>query len=237
MSRVKLPSVHQAQVNSPPQADLDELIRVADERYPVLACAIRVAATTGIRRGELCALRWSDIDLERGLLTVGRSVTVINGRWSEGPTKTHQVRRLALDGFATGVLRERIRHQKWYADEAHAALVADPFLLSRRADGSEPCLPHGLTVGFARLCKVCGMVKSDTDSPMYHWHELRHFSISTAIAAGHDIVGISRRAGHSDVSVTLNVYAHAEDARDREIAGTLGAGFRAILPPTSDNRE
>ncbi len=56
----------------------------------MLAAAIVLAAVTGARRGELCALRWSDIDWNRRTLTIARSLTVVHQQATEGPTKTHQ---------------------------------------------------------------------------------------------------------------------------------------------------
>ena len=78
-------------------ADVQRLIAAAQQPSPILALAIVLAAVTGARRGELCALRWSDINWQRRVLTIVRSLTVIDGVATEGPTKTHQRRTVALD--------------------------------------------------------------------------------------------------------------------------------------------
>ena len=57
---------------------------------------------------------------------------------------------------------------------------------------------------------------------MTHFHELRHFSATTAIAAGSDVRTVAGRLGHADPALTLRVYAHALEARDRELANVLG---------------
>jgi integrase len=71
----------------------------------VLAAAIAIASTTGLRRGELSGLRWADVDLEGARLHVRRSIkNDLEGGWVEGPPKTHQARRIALDSFTVAVL-------------------------------------------------------------------------------------------------------------------------------------
>ena len=105
-------------------------------------------------------------------------------------------------------------------------LCTDPYLLSRSADSSSPCLPDGLSHGYERLTK-----RLDITGRM---HELRHFSATTAIAGGADVRTVAGRLGHADASVTLRVYAHALEARDRELAGMLG---RAVLGPMNSRQK
>ncbi len=219
------------QASPPPQArsharsvlpeDLQRLLRAAEPDDPTLATAIALAALTGCRRGELCALRWADVDMAAGVLTVARSYTPVNGERHEGPTKTHQARRLALDPIAIQTLRRRWEFQQWYAAEVEVSLDANPYILSRDPRGSEPGHPDYLTHAFASLNKRLGLD--------YHLHELRHFTATTAIAAGADIRTVASRLGHADPSVTLRIYAHALEARDRELAAILGRTLQSQL--------
>jgi hypothetical protein len=105
------------------------------------------------------------------LLRVARSLTVIRQEMSEGPTKTHQVRRIAIDHVTGAFLLVRRQHQERYADQVGVPLCADPYVLSRSADGSGPCLPDGLSHGYERLAKRLGIGG--------HLHELRHFAATT----------------------------------------------------------
>ncbi len=73
--------------SAPAVADVQELIAEAEKTDTVLAIAIALAAVTGARRGELCALRWSDVDWPRWTLAIARSLTVVNRQVAEGPTK------------------------------------------------------------------------------------------------------------------------------------------------------
>ncbi len=212
--RATPPGLKRSAVTVPSAVQVRQLIAGADqEGDTLLATAIALGAVSGARRGELCALRWSDVDWKLGILRVERSLTVIRQQVSEGPTKTHQVRKLAIDDVLAAFLTARFQQQQAYAEQVGVPLCADPYVLSRSADGSEPCLPDGLSHAYERLARRLGLRS--------HLHELRHFSATTAIAAGSDVRTVANRLGHADPSVTLRVYAHALEARDRELAGVL----------------
>jgi len=214
--RATPPALVRRTVTTPSLADVQRLIAGAEEDGDlVLATAIALGAVTGARRGELCALRWSDVDWELGLLRVARSLTIIRQEMSEGSTKTHQMRQIAVDDVMGAFLVARREQQKGYAKRVGAALCPDPYVLSRSGDGAGPCLPDGLSHGYERLAKRLGIGG--------HLHELRHFAATTAIAGGADVRTVAGRLGHADASVTLRVYAHALEARDRELAGMLGS--------------
>ena len=218
--RATPPGMSRPAVSAPMVNDVQALIVAADD--PVLAAAIALAAVTGARRGELCALRWSDVDCQRRTLRIDRSLTVIRQVVSQGPTKTHQRRDIAIDEALEAFLTDRRQWQEAYAQSVGATLVDDPYILSRSADGSSPCLPDGISGGFYRLAKKIGVQS--------HFHELRHFAATTAIASGIDVRTVAGRLGHADPSVTLRVYAHAMEARDRDLASVLGIAVLGSLP-------
>jgi integrase len=214
--RATAPRPARSTATAPAVAEVQKLIAEAEADHDyVLATAIALGAVTGARRGELCALKWSDVDSGRGVLTVSRSLTVLAAKATEGPTKTHQRRDIAIDPALASLLAARRRQQGSYARLADVELVEDPFVLSRSSDGSAPCLPDGLSLAYARLAKRLGIVT--------HFHELRHFSATTAIAQGVDVRTVASRLGHADPSLTLRIYAHALEARDRQLADILGS--------------
>jgi integrase len=189
-----------------------------------------------MRRGELVALRWSDVDLVNGFIRVARGITLVNGVVHEGPTKTHQVRRVALDDVAIEVLRDRWTEMRPLSEMAESPLVDDPFVLSYQAHSSIPVSPDGLTHKFAALCraqeaparraaKTEGREIRESERWPFRFHDLRHLSVSTLIAAGVDVRTVSERHGHAQATMTLNWYAHALPERDREAAGVLGRAF------------
>jgi integrase len=222
--RASPPSVTQPTMKVPTPAQLVRLVAEAEEVDPVLAAAIALAALTGARRGELCALRWSDVDLVAGTVRIERAITVVDGMAYEGPTKTHQGRRIALDEVGVATLRRHRIFVEQRVEDVESELVADSFILSYQAHCGVPAGPDTITHRFSALCKRL------PDMPPFHLHELRHFSVTTLIAAGVDARTVADRVGHADATMTLNRYAHALPERDREAAAILGGAFKSWSP-------
>jgi len=226
-------------VPSPKQ--LSDMVKTADAEDPVLGTAVALAALTGARRGELVALRWSDVDLVVGRVTIARSLTVARGEQHTGPTKTHASRELALDPIGVEVLKRRWAYMVQLSKRAGSHLVGDPYVLSYNANGGLPANPDTLTHGFGKLCRAMERPALDTlrltqpkatrtELPAgerwdFRFHDLRHFSVTTLIAAGVDIRTVAERHGHAKATMTLDRYAHALPERDREAAGLLGAAL------------
>ena len=223
--RATPPGLTRTTVSAPDVADVQRLIAAADESSPILALAIILGAVTGARRGELCALRWAGVNWPRRVLTIARSLTEIDGVASEGPTKSHQRRDVALDDALLALLTKRRADQESYAAVVGTTLVGDPFILSPVATGARPFVPDTLTDYYKRTAKQLGIAT--------HFHELRHFAATTAIGAGTDVRTVAGRLGHADASVTLRVYAHALEARDRDMAQVLSSAVLGTSAPSS----
>ena len=186
---------------------------VVDERW--FGLLLRLAALAGARRGELCGLRWSDLDPDRGDLLIARGVVAVPRReLLVRATKTHAVRRVALDPGTLGLLRAHHAQVQATAGVAGTTLVAEAFMFSPVVDGSVPLRPDGVNQRFNRLRERVGLT--------YRLHDLRHFMVTELLTAGVDVYTVSKRAGHDSSSVTLNVDAHVRPAQDREAAERIG---------------
>lgn len=196
---------------------IQRLIAAAEERgQPVLAAAIAIAATTGVRRGELLGARWSDVDFDAHVLHIRQAIKHDDGPgWVVGPTKTHAERRIALDAFSVTVLKAHRKTVERSAQDAAVALDPDGYLFTLDPTGSTPMKPDSLGQAFRRLCERVGVTGVSL-------HTLRHFSASVLVASGRDVRTIAGRLGHSDATTTLRVYAHMVDGRDREAAEFIG---------------
>ena len=213
--RASPPSTRQAQLDAPGVDDVIRLLEAAkDKGDAVLATAVALAAVTGMRRGELCALRWGDVDVGQATVRVARSLTTRGDQQWEGDTKTHQRRTVAVDPSTVALLAERRVDQEKYARDVGVELVEDAYVLSRRANGSEPCLPDSLGRTYWRLARGIGLNA--------RFHDLRHFAATQAIAAGIDVRTVAGRLGHADPAITLRVYSHVLAERDRAAAELLG---------------
>jgi integrase len=164
-----------------------------------LYAPVLVSVTTGIRRGELLALRWSDIDLKAATLTVNQSLERIKGKFQFKAPKTKTSRRtISLPPFTVEALCEHYRAQ--LEDRLKLGLGRDPRgLVFVRLDG-QPMDPDTLSKSFGRL------VDASKVSPIT-FHGLRHTHISHLLMDGVHVKVVSERAGHADVNTTLRVYA------------------------------
>ena len=220
----KPPRVTQRVVRPPSVDAVRQLVVAAEERDPRFAPLVMMAALTGMRRGELCALRWSDLDLDEGQIEVARSVVLVPGGLGEKTTKTNRTRRVALDEVGLSVLRtHRARVEEW-ARLADEELRPDAFIFSPYVDGSLPFRPDNVTNFFTR-------VRDELKLPDVRLHDLRHFTATQLIGAGVDVRTVAGRLGHTDPSMTLRVYSHALEERDRAAAAVMG---RVLVPPTAE---
>jgi integrase/DNA-binding transcriptional regulator YhcF (GntR family) len=202
----------------PPTAHQAALIINEAWRDQDWGALIWVAITTGARRGELCALRWDDIDFAPGeeTLWIGRAIKKgkkgQTTRWVEGPTKTHQQRRVALDPETVLILREVQERAKAAAAALGPELADDAFVFSPALDLSTFYHPHTLTQRYDRMVR---RLKIRTTL-----HKLRHFSATELIRAGVDIRTVAGRIGHGGGgTTTLKVYAAFVSEADQRAAG------------------
>lgn len=213
--KAKPPRVSQRRVKAPSVEAVRSVIEAAEERDPRLAPLLMLAALTGLRRGELCALRWTDVDFDHAQLDVSRSVVVVPGGLAEKSTKTDRFRIVALDDVGIALLtRHRAQVDGW-ATEAETIVPTDAYVFSHAVDGSKPFRPDNVTGFFTRVRDSLGLHD-------VRLHDLRHFTATQLIGAGVDVRTVAGRLGHSDPSVTLRVYSHALEERDRAAADIMG---------------
>jgi integrase len=201
---------------SPPDADqVETLLRAANHRDPEFANFLHIAATTGARRGEVCALRWSNVDFGLGTLTIERNIVEIPGNLIEKDTKTHANRRIALDSDTLVVFKNQLEMAQLRAELASTTVGDNDFVFSREPDGSKPWTPDSVTKRFVVLRNQLGYENM-------RLHDLRHFAATRLIAAGVPVRTVSGRLGHANPSTTLSVYSHFVEASDRDAAVVMG---------------
>jgi len=173
-----------------------------------------VLATTGVRRGEALGLRWSDVDLDRGTLSVAQTITTVGHRIIVSPPKSDRIRRrLGLDADTVRVLRAQREAQ----ERDRALLGADPAVLVFSNEDGDPLHPDSVTNRFQTLMRRSGL------PPLRGPHDLRHTWASLALAAGVHPKVVSDRLGHSTISITIDTYSHAIPSLDANAAATVAA--------------
>jgi integrase len=206
------------------------VVEAAWSSDPEWGAFVWLAMTTGARRGELCALRWSDVDLDNSVLVVRRALLLDeDGRLREKNTKTHQQRRIVLDSETVEALREHRDRCRGHAASLGLELVADAYVFSRSPNGDDPLIPDSVTQRYERMARK---LKIKTTL-----HKLRHYSATELIAAGVDVRTVAGRLGHSGGgATTLRVYAAWTSEADQRAAAALSARMPARPSPRPADR-
>ena len=209
------PHVHRRELEIPNAEVVMQIINFAEERNPDIACFLRLAAVTGARRGELCAIRWRDFD-KLGMLSIKHSIVDgNNNELIEKGTKTHASRKVSIDPMTMVVVDAQQERCEERSKECGSKFSRNNFMFAGTLDGSLPWRPHRVTLVFGRLCRELGIEG-------VRLHDLRHFTATQMLAAGVPVKTVAGRLGHANAATTLNVYAHALESSDIDAAHLLG---------------
>ena len=179
-----------------------------------LQAVIAVAVGTGLRRGELLALSWSDVNLDTRRLTVHRSLETVKGVTRTKPPKTaRSARTIALPPFVADILREE--HHRQELREARGIKRNEGGWVFARPDGS-PWEPGAFSLAFARFVKSAKL-------PHVRFHDLRHSFGTLALASGVDLQTVSRALGHESTAITSRIYLHAIESLNEDAAARIDA--------------
>jgi integrase len=210
------PRVDRVELEVPDVETVTQIINFAEERNPDIACFLRLAAVTGARRGELCAIRWRDFD-KSGALSIKHSI--VDGRNDElieKGTKTNATRKVVIDVLTMRVVDSQRERCEERSKACGRRFSRNNFVFASSLDGSVPWRPHRVTLAFKRLCNELGIVG-------VRLHDFRHFTATQMLASGVPVKTVAGRLGHANAATTLNVYAHALESSDVEAANLLGS--------------
>jgi integrase len=170
---------------------------------------LELSAATGARRGELLALRWSDIEV--GDVVIARSLTQTRLGLEFKGTKTDRPRRISLPESVLASLEAHRKKQDGLRWRFGPDYRADLGLIFANPDGT-PLKPNSVSASVSLLCRRLGLPKGVS------LHTLRHSHGSVLLADGVDLATVSERLGHCSVRVTADIYSHALRGRDQDAA-------------------
>jgi len=134
---------------SPPDAEgISRLISAVEKVDPDMASMLFVAATTGCRRGELCGLRWSDLEVDKATVTVRRSISDTSRGVEVKDPKTHRARRISLDAATVSVLTTHHERVEQRARDIGSELSSEAYIWSQEGDSRTPWKPDRVTDAF-----------------------------------------------------------------------------------------
>jgi integrase len=189
-----------------------------------LHTAWALLASTGMRRGELLALRWRDVDLARSTVTVRRSVGVVRNAGegetvTEGSTKTGRPRVIDISDGDVALLRSWRRERGSLA----LALARDDALVFSDLEGRH-LHPARFSLRFQNTLRDCRKALGDAAPPVIRLHDLRHTMATHWLASGVPVKVVSERLGHTSAVITMNVYQHVLPGMQRGWAERLAMG-------------
>jgi integrase len=201
-----VPKKHYGIALTPTQQDL--LIKSATSPW-CLPTFLEMSAATGARRGEVLALRWSDI--QDGRAIIARSLTQTKHVLEFKGTKTERPRPVSIPAGTLVALEAHRKRQDEFRQQFGPDYRTDLDLIFANPDGS-PLKPDSVSAAVSLLSRRLKLPKGAS------LHTLRHSHSSHLLADGVDLATVSERLGHSSVRVTAEIYSHALRGRDDDAA-------------------
>ena len=209
---VDAPSFELPDIMPPLGPEVRRIFKVADEGpYGVM---IRFAANTGCRRGEVLALKWSDCNLDQGSALIRRALQRQKGVGLVFtlPKSKKSRRSVALNSSTVDMLR--VHQGDQLLEAATLGNAYDDQGLVFPGPFGRPLGPETLTHNFKLMARKANL-------PDVRLHDLRHFSVTTALAAGTPVNVVSDQHGHATPGFTLNTYGHVIPGQQREAAARV----------------
>ena len=184
-----------------------------EARADRLAAAWMLAATTGMRRGEVLGLKWEDIDLGTGWLSVRQTVVVVDGQATLSTPKTDAgSRSIHLTPQAVAALRA---HRTRQLEERLALGLPKVEMVFTDINGHY-INPNAFTRRFVTLSKAAGL-------PVIRLHDLRHSVATILLQRRVPVRIVSEVLGHANTAITDDIYSHVIPSMKEEVSGALGA--------------
>ena len=202
--QVELPATVRTDVQVWEPWQVGQFLDYLDSSGERLAALFHVAAMRGLRRGDLCGLRWKDLDLDAGSLRVAQQRVAVGWEVITGAPKTKRsARTISLDSTSVEALRAHKARQAAERLAAGAAWVDSGLVfVTPTGEGLHPAVATKI---FPRLTAAAGL-------PTIKLHALRHTAASMALSAGVPLKVVSEQLGHSSVMLTADIYSHVSPA-------------------------
>jgi integrase len=202
------------------RAELNTFLLAAQQHR--LWALFTLMAYTGVRRGEAVGLRWRDVDLNRGFAHIEQQIIWLPAAPVTGPPKTRAGRRIvALAAQVVHALQWQAARQALERSAASGTWVDAGLVFT------QPC---GAALDPARVSRAFDRLVSVLDVPRIRLHDVRHTSASLGLAAGESLLEVSRRLGHSSITITAEVYAHVSPSSAHAAAERLAEHLATQLP-------
>lgn len=190
---------------------------------------IQIALYTGMREGEICGLRWMDVDLDQGIIHVRNVVARNGGKLYEKAPKTKSSKRdIPFGEDLTRVLGKRLADVKAECDVANVPFAKSLYVIGSLGDGTgKYMIPRKLWADWKAIANTLGLVGVTGSVPCFH--DLRHTNATVAThIPGTDLKSVQMNLGHSSIKTTVDIYAGDDPEARRDIAQRTASALRAV---------
>ena len=226
-AKAKAPKFKKAKISYLTDEETAVMLKASERiRSDNLRTLIGLAVTSGMRRGEMLALSWANVDLDGQTVTVEQTLDEVGSVLRlKQPKSDSSHRTIEIPGMTVEILRQHRARQAEYRmrlgrPDDNWFVFETPRVQSDGAVEFHPCRPRWATIAFARFIRRTPVTRVTL-------HGLRHTYVTSALMAGKNIKVISELAGHSSIKVTLDVYGHVLPGKGRDIAESQEQRLRA----------
>ena len=211
---IDLPTTNRMEQHIPTVQEVQRLLQALSMEPRHFRVFYLLAMATGCRRGELCALRWSDFRSVSGgfILTVSRSRSSVPGKGIvEGSTKNGKSREVYLSSDLRGILLAYKRRKQMEADKQRRKL--SPYLFTD--EQGQLIHPDTFTKRLRKIYETIGFPRE------YHLHTLRHYFVTSLLHCGVDKQTVADLVGHADTGFLERTYCHPQQAQKEQAANSM----------------
>jgi len=208
---IDMPPIEKKEPNFLSAAEANKFLScIKDEPiYPI----IKMTVSYGLRRSEVMGLKWENIDLENNLIFIRHTVVRVNGLIAKDKTKTSSSRRTLAISDEIKQLLLKLKEE----EEKNRKLCGRDYIendyIFKWPDGHSIAIDY-VTRKFSKLLKQHGFKH-------IRFHDLRHSCASILLSAGYELKDVQDLLGHSEISITADLYGHIDTKRKQKIADTM----------------
>ena len=211
--KIDRPKVYKKEAQYYDVEQTKSLLKCLEKENPKYRALILLTLDTGARRGEITGLEWSDIDFEKGIVTINKTTQYVDNKIIEKLPKNESSRRKV---YITKVTIEALKQHKIELDSLKKKTGNKWKDSNKVFTSNEGGLIHPDTAS-----KIFGKILKKYNLPKISFHSLRHTSVSLLIASGIHTQVISKRVGHSSASTTQNIYSHVFESVASEVTDKM----------------
>ncbi|MFY9286915.1 MAG: site-specific integrase [Alphaproteobacteria bacterium] len=221
---VKAPRVKKTTVTTITIEQSSQLLDAFQALHSHLYWPVLLALTTGMRRGEIAALRWRNVDFDKSTIRVVESVEQVKHVIRFKAPKTEKTRAVIVPNYAVEELKAWQEKQKERLLELGVEANEDTFVCGRSWDGGV-VKPDSLTAEFRKA------IRDIPNFPIVRFHDLRHSHATQLLKEGVHPKIAQERLGHSTITTTLDLYSHVTETMQNDAAEKLDSAYRSAIKP------